>query len=85
LYWCVASLVCITACDVLSISCWLSCRYGFIVYKTREAAEAAVETLAGQELEGFPGRKVNVRAKAALVAGGLFLCLLSSGCAGLSR
>jgi hypothetical protein len=37
------------------------CRYGFIVYKTREAAEQAVAELPGKELDGFPGRKVNVR------------------------
>lgn len=40
-------------------ACWR--RYGFIVYKTRAAAETAVVQLANQELEAFPGRKVNVR------------------------
>lgn len=39
--------------------CW--CRYGFIVYTTRESAERAVVELAGRELDGFAGRKVNVR------------------------
>lgn len=31
------------------------------MYKTRESAEQAVIELANQELESFPGRKVNVR------------------------
>lgn len=31
------------------------------MYKTREAAEQAVIELPGKELEGFAGRKVNVR------------------------
>lgn len=38
--------------------CWH--RYGFIVYTAREAAERAVTELAGRELDGFAGRKVNV-------------------------
>lgn len=39
-------------------TCWH--RYGFIVYTAREAAERAVTELAGRELDGFAGRKVNV-------------------------
>jgi hypothetical protein len=38
--------------------CWTACRYGFVVYSTKAAAENAVQHLNAQELPDFPGRKV---------------------------
>ena len=36
----------------------MACRYGFIRYKTKEAAAKAMEVLHLQEMKEYPGQKV---------------------------
>ena len=38
------------------------CRFGFIKYKAREAARAALETLGGKQMADFPGQAVSAPA-----------------------
>ena len=38
------------------------CRFGFIKYRAREAARAALETLGGKQMADFPGQAVGAPA-----------------------
>ena len=58
----VATLVCTERASADSLS--PPSRFGFIKYKAREAARAALETLGGKQMADFPGQAVSAPCRA---------------------